>query len=198
MVATDGHRLSYIDHQSEQDIGLNKNFLVPKKAVSELRKLLRFSDNIFIACETNFFVSKLQDITLYSRLIDAEFPDYKQVTPDSTKTKFKVNTLYFLSALKRVSIFSSEKTRSIKVEITKNNLNLVSVAPEVGEAKESIVIEYSGEDVEIGFNSRYLMDVLEAVDEAVVVVGLTDELSPVMIVPESNNNYTNVIMPMRV
>ncbi len=198
LVATDGHRLSYVDYESPSSIGLTRNVLVPKKAVSELRKLLRYSDQLLIGCEANFFVSKVDDITLCSRLIDADFPDYKQVTPDSTKNRFKVNTNHLLSALKRVSVFSSEKTRSIKIEVSNNSLNLVSISPDVGEAKESIVIEYSGDDVEIGFNSRYLMDVLEAVNEAVVVIGITDELSPVMIIPESGNNYVNVIMPMRV
>ncbi|MGH7886008.1 MAG: DNA polymerase III subunit beta [Thermodesulfobacteriota bacterium] len=198
LIATDGHRLSYIDYESENDLGLAKNVLVPKKAVSELRKILRFSDEILIGAENNFFVSKVDDTVLYSRLIDADFPDYRQVTPDTTKNRFKVNTTHLLSALKRVSIFSSEKTRSVKVSLNKNELLLISVAPEVGEAKESILIEYSGEPMEIGFNSRYIMDVLEAIGETVVIFGISDELSPTVIRPESGDHYVNVVMPMRV
>lgn len=198
LIATDGHRLSYIDYESEDNLGFSKNVLVPKKAVSELRKLLRFSENILIGAESNFFISKVDDIVLYSRLIDADFPDYRQVTPDSTKHKFKVSTSHLLSALKRVSIFSSEKTKSVKVKLDSNELILISVSPEVGEAKESIMIEYSGDPFEIGFNSRYVMDVLEAIGESVAIFGVSDELSPAMIRPESGDHYVNVIMPMRV
>lgn len=198
LVATDGHRLSYIDYESENSLGLAKNVLVPKKAVSELRKILRFSDEILVGSESNFFVSKLEDIVLYSRLIDADFPDYRQVTPDSSKSTFKVNTAHLLSALKRVSIFSSEKTRSVKISLKENELELSSVSPEVGEGNHSIPIEYSGEPFEIGFNSRYIMDVLEAVGENVVIFGVSDELSPAVIMPESGAHYINVIMPMRV
>lgn len=198
LIATDGHRLSYIDHESEGELGLSKNVLVPKKAVSELRKLLRFSEIILIGAEANFFISKVDDTVLYSRLIDADFPDYRQVTPDSTKHRFKVNTSHLLSALKRVSIFSSEKTKSVKVKLGSNELSLISVSPEEGEGNESIMIEYQGEPFEIGFNSRYIMDVLEASGEAVVVFGVSDELSPAVIRPESGDHYVNVIMPMRV
>lgn len=198
LIATDGHRLSYIDYEAENPLGFSKNVLVPKKAVSELRKVLRFSDEILIGSESSFFVSKVEDIVLCSRLIDADFPDYRQVTPDSTKNRFKVNTSHLLSALKRVSIFSSEKTKSVKISLSKNELELSSASPEVGEGKDSIMIEYSGEPFEIGFNSRYIMDVLEAVGENVVVFGISDELSPAVIMPESGNHYINVIMPMRV
>jgi len=97
-----------------------------------------------------------------------------------------------------VSILSSEKTRSVKLSINKNGMTLVSVSPEVGEAKEVMALEYSGEEIDLGFNAKYLMDVLEVIPEEKVELGLTDELSPAVIKPVGDEHYLSVIMPMRV
>ena len=135
---------------------------------------------------------------LIAGLIDAEFPDYKQVTPDVSRVLINIGRMELLGALKRVSILSSEKTHSVKILINSDGVTLISISPEVGEAKEVIPLEYSGEPVELGFNARYLMDVLEAISQDVVQVGLIDELSPTVIKPVGDEVYISVIMPMRV
>ncbi len=198
LVATDGHRLSLVEKKVDGGVKFDKGFVVPKKGVAELRKVLRLSQTVKIGVGHNFFMAEGENIVLIARLIDADFPDYKQVTPEVTKVSISIGKDELLSALKRVSILSSEKTKSVKLNIEKGTMTLVSVSPEFGEAKESIDINYSGEDAELGFNARYLMDVLEAITQEKVQIGLIDELSPAVIKPDDDEVYVSVIMPMRV
>lgn len=198
LVATDGHRLSLVEKNIDSRVKFDKGFVVPKKGVAELRKVLKLSDKVRIGVGDNFFMVEGEDIILIARLIDADFPDYKQVTPEVTKVTLTLGKNDFLSALKRVSILSSEKTRSVKFSINKGEMTLISVSPEVGEAREAVSLDYSGEPIELGFNARYLMDVLEAITEDKVEVGLIDELSPTVVKPEGEEVYLSVIMPMRV
>lgn len=198
LAATDGHRLSVVESDLSTEIKLQKNVVVPKKGVSEFRRMLKLGEQVRIGCEKNFFIAKGDGISLIVRLVDAEFPDYKQVIPKSTKTNFELGRAELLNALKRVSILSSEKTKSVKLSIGTNGITLVSVSPEVGEAKEIIAIEYSGKEVELGFNAKYLIDVLEVISQENVDFGLSDELSPAVIKPMGDEQYLSVIMPMRV
>ncbi|MEM7009309.1 MAG: DNA polymerase III subunit beta, partial [Thermodesulfobacteriota bacterium] len=198
LVATDGHRLSLVEKKVDGGVKFDKGFVVPKKGVAELRKVLRLSETVKIGVGDNFFMAEGDNIVLIARLIDADFPDYKQVTPEVTKVTITIGKDELLSALKRVSILSSEKTRSVKLNIENNEMTLVSVSPEFGEAKESLALEYSGEPAELGFNARYLMDVLEAITQEKVQIGLIDELSPAVIKPDDEEVYMSVIMPMRV
>jgi DNA polymerase-3 subunit beta len=198
LAATDGHRLSIVESDLSTEIKLQKNVVVPKKGVSEFRKMLKPGEEVKIGCEKNFFIAVENGIRLIVRLVDAEFPDYKQVIPKSTKTSFELGRGELLNALRRVSILSSEKTKSIKLSINKNGITLTSVSPEVGEAKEVIPVEYSGDEIDLGFNAKYLMDVLEVISEEKVEFGLSDELSPAVIKPMGDENYLSVVMPMRV
>jgi DNA polymerase-3 subunit beta len=197
-VATDGHRLSLVEKAISSDVKLEKGVVVPKKGVSELRKIVKLKDIVRIGCGKNFFMAEGDGIVLIVRLIDAEFPDYKQVIPEVTKNTFAVRQGEFLSALRRVSILSSDKTKSVKISIKNGEMTLVSVSPEIGEAKEIMPVEYNGDPIEIGFNARYLMDVLEVINEEEVQFGITDELSPAVIKPIGDEVYVSVIMPMRV
>lgn len=198
LVATDGHRLSLVEKKIDGGVKFDKGFVVPKKGVAELRKVLRLSETVKIGVGDNFFMAEGENIVLIARLIDADFPDYKQVTPEVTKVTISIGKDELLSALKRVSILSSEKTRSVKLNIENGSMTLASVSPEFGEAKETLSLDYSGEPAELGFNARYLMDVLEAITQEKVTIGLIDELSPAVIKPADDEVYMSVIMPMRV
>lgn len=198
LVATDGHRLSLVEKNIDGGVKFDKGFVVPKKGVAELRKVLRLSETVKIGVGDNFFMAEGENIVLIARLIDADFPDYKQVTPEVTKVTISIGKDELLSALKRVSILSSEKTRSVKLNIENGVMTLVSISPEFGEAKEAIKLDYAGEPAELGFNARYLMDVLEAITQEKVQIGLIDELSPAVIKPDDDEVYMSVIMPMRV
>lgn len=198
LVATDGHRLSLAEKNIDSRVKFDKGFVVPKKGVAELRKVLKLSDKVRIGAGDNFFMAEGEDIILIARLIDADFPDYKQVTPEVTKVTLTLGKNELLSALKRVSILSSEKTRSVKFSISREGMTLISVSPEVGEARELVPLDYSGDPIELGFNARYLMDVLEAITQDKLQIGLIDELSPAVLKPEGDEVYLSVIMPMRV
>ncbi|MFI5322616.1 MAG: DNA polymerase III subunit beta [Thermodesulfobacteriota bacterium] len=198
LVATDGHRLSLVEKGIDSRVKFSKGFVVPKKGVAELRKVLKLSDKVRIGLGDNFFMAEGEEVILIARLIDADFPDYRQVTPEVTKATLTLDRNVFLRALKRVSILSSEKTRSVKFIINPSGMTMISVSPEVGEAKETIPLDYAGEPIELGFNARYLMDVLEVMAQERVQIGLIDELSPAVLRPESDELYLSVIMPMRV
>jgi DNA polymerase-3 subunit beta len=198
LVATDGHRLSFVERDIKSEVKLGRGVVVPKKGVAELRKIVKIAENISIGFGKNFFIAEGDGTILIVRLIDAEFPDYNQVIPEVTKSSFHVKQGDFLSALRRVSILSSDKTKSVKVTVSKGEMTLVSVSPELGEAKEVVPIEFAGDSIELGFNARYLMDVLEVISEETVQMGITDELSPAVIKPVGERVYISVIMPMRV
>ena len=198
LVATDGHRLSLAEKKLDEDILLNSNVLVPRKAVTELRKILKQTKSIKIGYEKNFFITLGEDMVLFSRLIDADFPDYKQVIPENSEIEIILNRDVFLSALKRVCVFSSEKTKSVKLNLENNSITLTSVSPDVGEAIESFGTNYQGEAKEVGFNGNYIIDVLETMNETDIIFQLTDELSPTVLKPAENDNYISVVMPMRI
>lgn len=204
LVATDGHRLSYVDQKIE-GLNLSKDILVPKKAVMEMRRLLRLSKEVRIGSSGNFFVFELKDenLVFISRVIDAEFPDYMQVVPVSTKNAVRVDTAKLLLALRRVSLFSADNVRGggrfVEMAFGEGNL-LLGAYLNTGEGKESMPVEYSGDEVRLGFNFTYFQDVLDAVGSPEVIIGFSGHKNPVYVVPceegEKQDGYVNVIMPM--
>jgi len=157
LVATDGHRLSFFDQKIE-GLNLSKDILVPKKAVLEIRKLLRLSKEVRIGDSGNFFVFELKDENLIftSRIIDAEFPDYMQVVPVSTRNTVKVDTTRLLLALRRVSLFSPENPKSggrfVEMTFSEGSF-LLGACLSTGEGEENISVEYNGEKTKFGLLS---------------------------------------------
>ena len=204
LVATDGHRLSYVDQKIE-GLKLPRDILVPKKAVMEIRRLLRLSKEVRIGSSANFFVFELKDenLTFISRVIDAEFPDYMQVVPVSTKNTVRVNAEKLSLALRRVSLFSADNVRGggrfVEMSFGEGAL-LLGAYLNTGEGKESMPVEYSGDEVRLGFNFTYFQDVLDAVGSPEVIIGFSGHKNPVYVVPceegEKQDGYVNVIMPM--
>ena len=198
LVATDGHRLSLVESPSVVSTSFESAYLVPKKGVSELRRLLRQADEARIGFSSKELVAEVDGVLLGVRLIDAKFPNYRQVIPSETAREFRAGREEFLAALRRVSLLSSEKTRSVKFHLSPSRLVLTSVSPEVGEAREELAVRYDGDEIEIGFNSTYLTDVLGAMEEDEVRFGLTDPQSPAVLRPVGNDLHLAVVMPMRV
>lgn len=204
LVATDGHRLSFVDEKIES-LNLPEDIMVPKKAVMEIRKLLRLSKEVRIGSSGNFFVFESDDenLVFISRVIDAEFPDYMQVVPVSTKNAVTVDASRLLDAIRTVSIFSADNVKGggkfVEMAFEEGML-LLDAHLNTGEGKESIPIEYSGEEVKLGFNFTYFQDVLDVVGSSQVVIGFSGHKNPVYIVPceegEKQDGYVNVIMPM--
>lgn len=200
MVGTDGHRLSMIDRVVEAK-HKDESIIVPKKAMMELRRLLEedaTAAELQVGFSKNHALFKRDGLVMVSKLIDGNYPNYLQVVPAQNTKKITIGRDLFTHAVKRVSILSKEKTNAVKLQLEKNRLVLSTNNPEVGEASEELSVDYQGEGVAIGFNSRYLMDVLSAMDRETIRLELNDPLSPCLILEEGNEGYKCVVMPMRV
>jgi DNA polymerase-3 subunit beta len=135
--------------------------IIPRKGILELKRLLEEDDApIQLGFRKGHGVAKKKDVHLVIRLIDGTFPDYKQVIPEGIKQVVTVTREPLLSALKRISLLAAEKTRSVKLELSKKRLVLSSNNPDLGEAREEIEVDHTGEDLAIGFNARYLLDAI--------------------------------------
>jgi DNA polymerase-3 subunit beta len=200
MVGTDGHRLSMIDRVIDAK-HKEESMIIPKKAMMELRRLLEEDSSaaeLRLGFSKNHALFKRDGLVMVSKLIDGNYPNYLQVVPAKSTKKVSVSKDVFTHAVKRVSILSKEKTNAVKLQLEKNRLVLSTNNPEVGEANEALSVDYTGEEITIGFNSRYLMDVLTAMDRTNISLELSDALSPCLITEEGDEHYKCVVMPMRV
>ncbi len=200
MVGTDGHRLSMIDRVIDAK-HKDESIIIPKKAMMELRRLLEEDApkaELRIGFSKNHALFKRDGLVMVSKLIDGNYPNYMQVVPAKSTKKVSVSKEVMTHAVKRVSILSKEKTNAVKLQLEKDRLVLSTNNPEVGEASEEVAVDYQGEEIAIGFNSRYLMDVLTAMDRASIALELSDPLSPCLITEEGDELYKCVVMPMRV
>ncbi len=207
MVATDGHRLALVQRQLAGDFNMKHGVIVPRKGLFELRRLL--GEEGTGGCELGFTetsgVFRRGDLTMVMRLIDGAFPDYTQVIPKDADRTVTVDRPRLLDTLKRMSLLSSDRsTNAVKFELSTDLLRVTSQNPDLGDAKEEIAVLYGGAPLQIGFNARYLMDVLAVVDSPQINVELCDELSPGVLKPTNQSadaagsRYTAVIMPMRI
>lgn len=200
MVGTDGHRLSMIDRVVDAK-HKEESMIVPKKAMLELRRLLEedpSAGELRVGFGKNHALFKRDGLMMVSKLIDGNYPNYLQVVPTQNTKKVVVSREMITHAVRRVSILSKEKTNAVKLQLEKNRMILSTNNPEVGEANEDITVDYKGEELTIGFNSRYMMDVLTAMDKEAVRLEFNDPLSPCLIMEEGDENYKCVVMPMRV
>jgi len=200
MVGTDGHRLSMIDRVVDAK-HKEESIIIPKKAMVELRRLLEEDApkaELRLGFSKNHALFKRDGLVMVSKLIDGNYPNYLQVVPAKSTKKVSVSKDVFTHAVKRVSILSKEKTNAVKLQLEPGRLVLSTNNPEVGEANEELAVDYKGEAITIGFNSRYLMDVLTAMDRETISLELSDALSPCLITEEGDENYKCVVMPMRV
>ena len=200
MVGTDGHRLSMIDRVVDAK-HKEESVIIPKKAMMELRRLLEEDApkaELRLGFSKNHALFKRDGLVMVSKLIDGNYPNYLQVVPAKSTKKITVPKDAFTHAVKRVSILSKEKTNAVKLQLEKDRLILSTNNPEVGEANEELAVDYKGETIAIGFNSRYLMDVLMGMDKETISLELNDSLSPCLIKEEGDENYKCVVMPMRV
>lgn len=202
LVATDGHRLALIEKPLGSDFKLKRGVIVPRKGLLELRRLLaeEGTDPCELGFAENSGVFRRGDLLMIMRLIDAAFPDYAQVIPKEAERVVTVVRERFLETLRRMAILSgaTDKLSPIRCELTEATLRVTSQNPDFGEAKEDIVVEYTGSALKIGFNARYLIDVLSALDSEKVLLELCDELSPGVLKPASDLKFTGVVMPMRI
>lgn len=199
MVATDGHRLAF-EEASVGSLGLSKGVILPRKGLSELKKLLEAGDDgvVSLGFKDNMALVTKEKIELFMRLIDGDFPDYTKVIPQGNPNVAKLEHDELLQALRRVSILSSERYKGVKMEFSDGKVSISTNNPDLGEAVEEIEAEYKGKPLSIGFNARYLLDVLGVLTgEGEISIELKDELSPSIIRKVGLESYLYVLMPMR-
>jgi DNA polymerase-3 subunit beta len=195
LVATDGRRLALVEQELEFPKGSEVEAILPTKAVQELSRILRDEEPLTISFGENQVSFDLGTTFLYSKLIEGNYPNYKQVVPAEAKDRIILERELFLNAVRRVALLSSEKSNSVKLIFSKNNLDITANTPEVGEAKESLAITHKGKDFSIAFNPEFLMDPLKNIDADEIFFDFIDELSPGVI--KYNRPFLYVIMPMR-
>ena len=201
MVATDGHRLSLVDRNAEvKGVGLPAHgVIIPRKGLQEIKKLLESVGGEFeMAVEGSQLVVRHKSTVLMVRLIEGKYPNYQQLIPQNLGRHAHVHRETLLSSLKRVSLLSNQKYKGVTLTLLPDRMEISSNNPELGDAKEEIECRYSGAELKIGFNARYILDVLGSFEDDEVDIDLNDQLSPGLIRPHNDLSYTCVVMPMRI
>jgi DNA polymerase-3 subunit beta len=203
LVATDGHRLALVTvaRDAQGKNGDEIRAILPKKTLGELGRLVMESDaDIAYERGENHLFFKAGDRLLISRMIDGQFPAYERVIPKGNDKHIEFERDRLTNAVKRVALLSNERSRAVKFQIDKGKVDVTSSSPDLGEAKETLPVEYTGSSLQICFNAQYVLDFLSAVATDVVSLDLKDEVSQAVMKPvgAEGYDYTYVIMPMRV
>ena len=197
--ATDGHRLARITVPRPEGAEGMPDIIIPKKCVGELRKLL---DEVEGTAEVSLSPTKIRfglgSAVLTSKLIDGTFPDYNRVIPTGNDKLLKLDPKSFAAGVDRVATIASEKTRAVKMSVDRDKVTLSVTSPESGTATEEIAADYGSDNIEIGFNARYLLDILHEIEGDSVEVHLADAAAPTLLRENDQSNALYVLMPMRV
>lgn len=200
MVATDGHRLSKVVLNGDfEDLG-SKNFIVSPKALNLLRSLADGKESLGISLADNHITFDLVDSVVYSRLLEGPFPDYRQVIPKGNQKDLVVNREEFTSACKRVAILASVITHQVKIAVGNDSLTISVNTPDVGEAVEEVHCAFKGENMDIGYNARYLLDILKTMETDDVSFLLDRSDNAGVLVPVGGSadiDYQCLLMPLR-
>ncbi len=198
-VATDGHRLARVEMALPDGAADMPGVIVPRKTVNEVRKLLDdVSGPIRIALSDTKLRFSFDHIVLTSKLIDGTFPDYERVIPSGNDKVLEVNPREFATAVDRVATIATEKTRAVKLTIDRGSLTVSATSPESGSATEELEVMYNANPLEIGFNSRYLLDITQQIEGDGCRLTIADAASPTIIRDTTDPSALYVLMPMRV
>ncbi len=210
MVATDGHRLAMADLNlpAGQTVPFEEGVIVPRKAFQELKRIVGNSEAEIesLQVEMGFAhgrgVMRVGQVELRTSLVEGSFPQYEQVVPTQGDKLVRMDKASLAGALRRVSLLSQSRSHGVRLELSAGTLDLVAEDPEVGTARESLPVAYDGADLVIGFNARYILDVLALIPNDGVTLSLSDDLSPGVIQPlqeeKAEGGFLAVVMPMRI
>jgi DNA polymerase-3 subunit beta len=197
--ATDGHRLARVTVAKPDGADGMPDVIIPRKCVAELRKLL---DEVEGTVEVSLSPTKVRfglgSAVLTSKLIDGTFPDYNRVIPTGNDKLLKLDPKTFANGVDRVSTIASEKTRAVKISLDRDRVTLSVTSPENGVATEELAADYGADGIEIGFNARYLLDILHEIEGDTVEVHLADAAAPTLLRENDKSSALYVLMPMRV
>lgn len=201
MVATDGHRLALVNHFLDlTGVEGEMRVLVPKKALIELNKLVSEDiETLEFASTENHLFFRVGKRLLVSRLLAGQFPNYEMVIPRENNKRITVNTLALTDALKRAAIMADEQSRAARFSFRDNQLDILATSADVGESRETVAVDYTGEPLEVGFNAQYLLDFLSSLESENVLFELRDAETQGLLKPqpEGEFSYNYVVMPMK-
>ena len=199
MVSTDGHRLSMMDKEIKnvEDLKIDNGVMIPKKGMLELNRLVSEGETVHLGFKQNNCLAKKGNSTIVIRLLESKFPDYNAVIPNKAQHTIKIKRESLLDGMKKMVILSNESYKGVKITLENNNMELVSINPDLGDAQENLEVEYEDERLEMGFNSRYFIDALQSMDSEFVDLGFIDNSSPCLITGDDDMGFLGIIMPMR-
>ncbi len=197
-VATDGHRLALIDREIEgvETLRLNPGVIVPRKAAQEMRKIAQDYPVVQFGLKDNQVILALPHLVLTARLIDGQYPDYRAVIPQERGEPIRAPRKKLLEALKRISVLSLERYRPVTLNVSQNQLTLVSQHPDLGEGREKIPVVYEGEEISLNFNAKYLIEALDVMESEEVEFFMKDENVPCIITGPEDHGFLGLVMPM--
>ena len=199
MVATDGHRLAFAQRKVALKVAEPMRVLVPRKAISEIARLLETEESLTLQPVESHLVFTVGGRTLTSKVVDAQFPAFEKVIAAAGDKTVNLGRDPLLSAIRRVSLLSSERSRAVKLSLGPGKLELTASSPDLGEARESLSVDYGGEAVEIGFNAQYLVEFLGVAGGDQVALSLKDAETQGLLRPigQDETDYRYIVMPMR-
>jgi DNA polymerase-3 subunit beta len=196
MVATDGHRLALCTAKEAVSTG-DAAIIIPRKGVLELSRLLDTDESIRLVIGSNHIRAANQQFTFTSKLVDGKFPEYERVLPKSADKTVIGQRLELRQAFTRTAILSNEKYRGVRLKLSTDTLDITANNPEQEQAEEVVAVEYQGEELEVGFNVSYLLDVLSVLDGDQIRLSLSDSASSALLEEAEECDSLYVVMPMR-
>ncbi|MCU0846421.1 MAG: DNA polymerase III subunit beta [Spirochaetes bacterium] len=199
IVATDSRRLAIITRSFEKNIDIGDGIIIPLKTMNEIYRLLESTGKCKFTLQKNQCFFRIGNTEIISRIVDGQFPNYRQVIPHDTIFEALVDTKKFLGSVRRAMIFTREPSNKIVLNFSKDKILIEANTPELGKAEEEIPIDSEkAEKISIGINAQFLIDSLKEIDTANMKCGITGQMSPVTILPEDDSNYISVIMPIQI
>jgi len=199
MVATDGHRLALAKSVTTGHVlKSGKGVIIPRKGLMEIKKIIDENEDVKIGLHKNMFILQTENTILKVSLVDADYPDYKKVIPTEKGIRVILEKEYFVHALRRMSVVSSERYGGVILSFSKGKLTLNSTNLDVGEATEEIDIDYDGEVIDSGFNVNYLIDAISVVNKENINFEVGVGLKPSMIKQADDDSYLCIIMPLKI
>jgi DNA polymerase III subunit beta len=198
-VATDSRRLALITRSVKQEINFGDGIIIPLKTVNEVSRILESNGTCRFSFNNNQCFFRIGNTEIISRIVDGQFPNYRQVLPKEFMFEMEVSTKKLYDSFKRAMIFSREPANKIIMNLQNNKIIIQASTPELGEAEEEISVKSSkDEKISIGINAQFLVDSLKEVDSEYIKCGITGQMSPVTITPVNDNNYISIVMPIQI
>jgi DNA polymerase-3 subunit beta len=200
MVSSDGHRLSLMEKAIPgiNSLEIDYGVILPRKGAREILKLCENTEKILLGLKEDICIVEANKTKIVTRLIDGEFPDYRAIIPAEGKKKIFMERQIFLDVLSRTSILSTDKYKAVSFNFSKGKMEVLSVNPDIGDAREELEIDYEGDIFSINFNINYLMEAIGALESNKIAIEFENETNPCVIKGTEEEGFLGVIMPMRV